>query len=252
MSKCNVCDCYVTLILVLKFSHFVMCKSSCAHLTRRFSNCTSLLGRISLQVINHFIFIGQRFQTRRPPQHRIWQRCSLRTFSKRPPRQPFFAARLCVIVFCYERWRSLSVLASPTSLFSSWAPNYCWHGQEPGYNFHRTRVYRKPRKQNRLWPLWPSGPLHHSLACPETPSLARPAGLSCSRPGSRTVKGEGKGREIKASSPLSPVCSSSSATATQGNAPAVGTESGHSQLFRARMVVDALRRGETRRHPQAL
>lgn len=105
--------------------------------------------------------------------------------------------------------------------------------QAPGYNFHRTRL-PQPRKQNRLWPLWPSGPLHHSLACPETPSLARPAGLSCSRPGSRTVKGQGKGRGNQGIiAPLPCVCSSSSATAAQGNAPAVGTESGHPQQFRA-------------------
>lgn len=82
MSKCNVCDCYVTLILVLKFSHFVMCKSSCAHFTRCFPNCTSLLGRISLQVINHFKVVGQQLQTWKPPLHRIWQRCLLGTFSK--------------------------------------------------------------------------------------------------------------------------------------------------------------------------
>lgn len=66
---------------------------------------------------------------------------------QKSPRRPFFATRLCAVVLYYERWRSLSVLASPTSLFSSWAPNYCWHGQEPGYNF--THLGCSPNQGNK-------------------------------------------------------------------------------------------------------
>lgn len=143
---------------------------------------------------------------------------------QKPPRQPFVATNLCAVVFCYERWRSLSVLASPTSLFRSWAPNYCWHGQEPGYNFHPTRVFPQPRKQNRLWPFGPLALCARALKPPTWPALP-----SC-------FQGEEKSRHHQP-----PVSSSSSATA-QGNAPAVGTESGPPAVPR-RMVVDALRRG---------
>lgn len=166
--------------------------------------------------------------------------------SPKSPRRPFFATRLCAVVLYYERWRSLSVLASPTSLFRSWAPNYCWHDQEPGYNFHPTRLPQPRKTKQALGPLalWPSAPCVFVRALKPRPW----PGLACLL-SSWFSYGQG-GREGKSRHHRPPVCSSPSATA-QGNAPAVGTESGPPAVPR-RMVVDALRRGETRRHPQSL
>lgn len=98
----------------------------------------------------------------------------IRTLPPRTPRRQFVATNLCVVVFYYERWRSLSVPARPRHRLHSWHRLLlAW----PGYNFTQLGFPTKEKK-----------PALALCAIPER--ALKPLGPTCSHHVvSRAVKG---------------------------------------------------------------